>query len=62
MALRSVTVRKGQSWTNENIDEGHKPLIYVDRAIDIKPIKLYYSFFLKQSLTDVNIICFWVNG
>lgn len=26
MAFRAVTVRKGQSWANENIDEGNGSL------------------------------------
>lgn len=29
MAFRSVTVRKGQSWANENIGEGDESLLYI---------------------------------
>jgi anaphase-promoting complex subunit 3 len=32
MAFRSVTVRKGQPWANENIDEGDKTL-YIAHSI-----------------------------
>ncbi|KAJ4958891.1 hypothetical protein NE237_026002 [Protea cynaroides] len=33
-SLRSVTIRKGQSWSSENFDEGRRPEVFDDARLD----------------------------
>jgi hypothetical protein len=47
MAFRAVTVRKGQSWTNENIDEGNESLLTY-----INSVKLYYHMRIEKCKND----------
>jgi hypothetical protein len=57
MAFRAVTVRKGQSWTNENIDEGNESLLSFTNSVN-----LYYHMRIEKCKNDdLSLILFTIN-
>ena len=57
VAFRAVTVRKGQSWTNENIDEGNECLLSFTNSVNLS----YHMRIEKCKNDDLSLILFTIN-